>query len=81
MYQNYFIIHFYTRVHRDLKPANFLIHDGNYKVADFGFSRVLENIENKLLITQAGTPLYMSPELLKNEETQGGKCDIWSLGT
>ncbi len=38
-------------IHRDLKPANILIHDDCYKVADFGFSRILENIENKLVIT------------------------------
>ena len=26
-------------IHRDLKPANILIHNGEYKIADFGFSK------------------------------------------
>lgn len=30
-------------VHRDLKPANILLHDGTAKIADFGFSKVVEH--------------------------------------
>jgi serine/threonine protein kinase len=26
-------------IHRDLKPENLLIHEGVYKIADFGFAR------------------------------------------
>lgn len=26
-------------IHRDLKPANILIHNGVFKIADFGFSK------------------------------------------
>jgi serine/threonine protein kinase len=28
-------------IHRDLKPDNILIHNGVYKIADFGFSKPL----------------------------------------
>jgi len=28
-------------MHRDLKPANLLIHDGDVKIADFGFSKFI----------------------------------------
>jgi serine/threonine protein kinase len=30
-------------IHRDLKPENILIHNGKYKLADFGFSRTVDN--------------------------------------
>ena len=29
-------------VHRDLKPANILLHNGEVKLSDFGFSKVVE---------------------------------------
>lgn len=29
-------------VHRDLKPENILLHDKIVKIADFGFSKVVE---------------------------------------
>ena len=30
-------------VHRDLKPENILIHNGVFKISDFGFSKSVEN--------------------------------------
>ena len=67
-------------IHRDLKPANILIHDNKIKIADFGFSRIMQNIDENTKITQIGTPLYMSPELINDQECSGGKSDVWSLG-
>ena len=29
-------------VHRDLKPENVFIHNGVYKIADFGFSKIMK---------------------------------------
>ena len=29
-------------IHRDLKPANILIHEGIFKIADFGFAKYVE---------------------------------------
>ncbi len=26
-------------IHRDIKPANILLHQGNVKIADFGFAK------------------------------------------
>jgi len=56
-----------TVLHRDIKSANILLHKGNVKIADFGFSKLvddvikeddtLKNIKN----TALGTPYYMSP--------------------
>jgi serine/threonine-protein kinase ULK/ATG1 len=51
-------------IHRDIKPSNILIHGQNYKLTDFGLSRVLHNYENQLMNTWWGTPAYMSPQIL-----------------
>lgn len=29
-------------IHRDLKPANLLLHNGDVKIADFGFSKFIQ---------------------------------------
>lgn len=34
-------------IHRDLKPANILFSKGTYKIADFGFSRTVDDLSNK----------------------------------
>mmetsp|Transcript_29117 Transcript_29117/g.44788 ORF Transcript_29117/g.44788 Transcript_29117/m.44788 type:complete len:93 (+) Transcript_29117:104-382(+) len=46
-------------VHRDLKPENILKHGNCFKVADFGFSKMVEDDQN--LASVVGTPLFMSP--------------------
>ena len=34
-------------VHRDLKPANILMHNGDIKIADFSFAKIVQaNMEN-----------------------------------
>ena len=38
-------------VHRDLKPANILVHNKIIKIADFGFSRILQDIDENMKIT------------------------------
>eukprot|EP00752_Nemacystus_decipiens_P006906 g6201.t1 len=69
-------------MHRDLKPANiFLNLKGQVKVGDLGLGRLLSenNADEALAYSKVGTPLYMSPEVLRG----GGyswKSDIWSLG-
>ena len=52
-------------VHRDIKPAN-ILYDGvaNYKLTDFGFAKKVDNIEGAIMQSLAGTPLYMSPQVL-----------------
>lgn len=48
------------------------------KIADFGFAKVVLS-HSQLNRTLVGTPLYMSPQLLKSERYTS-KCDIWAIG-
>jgi serine/threonine protein kinase len=47
-------------MHRDIKPDNILVHNGNIKIADFGFCKPLEHA-NELAQTMLGSPIYMAP--------------------
>jgi serine/threonine protein kinase len=66
-------------IHRDMKPQNVLIgSNGKIKLCDFGFARAMST--NTIVLTSIkGTPLYMSPELVK-EEPYDASSDLWSLG-
>eukprot|EP01016_Furgasonia_blochmanni_P008849 TRINITY_DN13651_c0_g1_i4.p1 TRINITY_DN13651_c0_g1~~TRINITY_DN13651_c0_g1_i4.p1 ORF type:complete len:340 (-),score=29.48 TRINITY_DN13651_c0_g1_i4:119-1138(-) len=66
-------------IHRDLKPENVLIGDGICKLADFGFSRTLQNYKDEKLFSFVGSPLFMAPQILK-KHYYSNKCDIWSMG-
>lgn len=64
-------------IHRDLKPANILVKNGVCKISDFGFAKNLGN--DYVLKSIVGTPLYMSPQLLKGLKYTA-KSDLWSIG-
>ena len=51
-------------VHRDIKPDNIMINNNIIKIADFGFSKVVELVSIYNNMSTKGTPLYMAPELL-----------------
>eukprot|EP00930_Biecheleria_cincta_P001079 TRINITY_DN102241_c0_g1_i1.p1 TRINITY_DN102241_c0_g1~~TRINITY_DN102241_c0_g1_i1.p1 ORF type:complete len:828 (-),score=184.35 TRINITY_DN102241_c0_g1_i1:50-2533(-) len=75
------LIHIHSRkvLHRDLKPLNiFLTKKGIVKLGDFGIARVLDSTSAGAQTT-IGTPHYLSPEMVNNEE-YGTKSDLWSLG-
>ena len=44
-------------MNRDFKLANILKHNGSLKIADFGFSKILDNDQNT--DTMLGSPLNM----------------------
>ncbi|KAF0983328.1 hypothetical protein FDP41_010393 [Naegleria fowleri] len=62
-------------IHRDLKPANIIL-DQSYtpKVCDFGLSRVVSmNTQTNSFTGNVGTMLYMSPELILEEDSETNK--------
>jgi serine/threonine-protein kinase ULK/ATG1 len=74
----YRVLHAAHILHRDLKPGNILFHDGVVKLADFGFCKELGR-EREMTATMVGSPLYMSPEILKGLPYDA-RADVWSLG-
>jgi serine/threonine-protein kinase len=77
-------------VHRDLKPSNLFVSQGPdgssvVKVLDFGIAKALETAgagDAKLTATgmALGTPVYMSPEQIRDAKTVDRRTDIWALG-
>ncbi|WP_405144033.1 BMP family ABC transporter substrate-binding protein [Sphaerisporangium sp. NBC_01403] len=63
-------------VHRDFKPSNVLLGSDGPRVIDFGIARALDSFT----VTSsgvAGTPAYMAPEQIANEQV-GPPADVFS---
>jgi aurora kinase len=76
-------LHTFRIIHRDIKPENIVIQhvilkvmQGIAKMCDFGWA-VCRGYE--LRSTFCGTPLYVSPEILKGEQYDE-RIDLWSIG-
>ena len=72
-------LHSQNIIHRDIKCLNlFITKDRHIKIGDLGVSTITSGIDN-LHYTRVGTPLYISPELVK-QKPYDYKTDIWSFG-
>lgn len=66
-------------IHRDIKPSNILLGaNGIARVMDFGVAGRIDNAASKSGYLM-GTPMYMAPEYISNEE-YGPQSDIFSFG-
>ena len=68
-------------IHRDLKPDNIMVDkDLNVKIIDYGLSKIIDFSSITSTGTQIGSPLYMSPEQLKDSKHIDYRADIYALG-
>lgn len=71
-------------IHRDLKPGNVMLTDGGkVNIIDFGLALLVRNLRQTRFTEKGevlGTPAFMSPEQLNQEENLDSRSDIWSLG-
>jgi serine/threonine protein kinase len=65
--------------HRDIKPGNILHKEGTeIKIADFGAA--INTVADRTVITNVGSPAYMSPELVAGTVQASHLTDIYALG-
>ena len=68
-------------LHRDIKPGNMLFNkEGEVKISDFGIAKIVAG-DTRISVSgsRVGTPRYMSPEQILNEQLDK-RSDIYSLG-
>lgn len=67
--------------HRDLKPQNVLLHEGRWKLSDFGL--VLPPDSSTTLtstLSAWGTPSYCAPEQMQDFKRSDHRADIYAFG-
>jgi len=75
-------IHSRGIIHNDIKPENVMV-DNNLtpKIIDFGLAcKAKKNQYKKYCVSRGGSPLYVAPEYLTENETRYPASDMWALG-
>jgi len=69
-------------VHRDLKPSNILLDElGNAYLTDFGLAKLMElSLGWTETGTLVGTPIYASPEQIRDSDGLDYRSDVYSFG-
>lgn len=66
-------------VHRDLKPGNLLLHEGAWKIADFGIAKFVEESTSLNTLKGALSPPSAAPEQWRLQKAEVA-TDLYALG-
>lgn len=66
-------------IHRDIKPSNILLHDGAWKISDFGIAKFVEKSTSLRTLKESLTPDYAAPEQWELKAASVA-TDIYALG-
>lgn len=67
-------------IHRDLKPENIIINGSNVKILDYGISKIIDYTSITNTGEVMGSPIYMSPEQIRDSKHIDKRSDIYTLG-
>ncbi|GBG34827.1 Protein kinase, putative [Hondaea fermentalgiana] len=74
-------IHENNMIHFDVKCENVLLDTaGHAKICDLGIAQVTNSNDKVEAVHHQGTPAYMAPELLRDNEGITNKVDVYSYG-
>ncbi len=67
-------------IHRDLKPENIIVNGNDIKILDYGISKVIDYTSITTTGEIMGSPIYMSPEQVKDSKQIDKRSDLYTLG-
>jgi serine/threonine protein kinase len=67
-------------IHRDLKPENIIINGERIKILDYGLSKIIDYTSITSTGEVMGSPVYMSPEQVKDSKHIDKRSDLYTLG-